>query len=1047
MLHQKNRSSSGQALVEFALIIGILLLFIFIIIEAGRAFQAWQTVQNAAREAGRYAITGQYDPECVLITPLCNEPYNPRVYSIEQKALASASGLVINPTAEYGDPHYFETFVRGVNEEGQWLPQYPGASRQAVYIRVTYRMPIITPILSSIVQTLRVVGAVTVINEDFDQFGNTMTNPSGPPPGDGPGPPQELFADLLLIKKSVPEPPAVVVVDTEFEYDLKVYNVGDRFATGVLLTDTLPGELTFVTASAGCIHAGGGIVTCDLGIIPPNPDLLPDPSLRRDVTIRVRAPDNVPYSPYHVTNPAVVTGNEFDIDPGNNFDSAVTRIISHGSDLDVFDMVSEPLPVTVGENFTLHISFRNNGPNATPATEVMVTTALDPTLQYVSGTTSKGTTCTFDTTSRTVSCLMNSLDYLEAAQASITVTSSEVGTVEHVASISATQYDPDNTNNTRTSFTTIVPPQADMRITKSSSPSSVMPNQDVSYLIQVVNQGPSTATDIVVTDTLPENTIFVSSSPQCGPPVGRVVTCNIALLPPNLGQNVVNLIIVARPLQIGTIINEVTVTASQEDINLNNNWASATTQVVAADLQIVKGPKNNPQVPEGSTFDFTLTVTNHGPSPATGIVVADTLPASFQYVVAIPSQGICSHGGGSPGGTVICNVGGLAVNATAIITLRVIPTIGSPGQGTVFTNTATVNGSQGDPVPANNTDSASIRVVKTNNPFLTLAPTCNDPGRTVVVNGYNFKTGGSHSLTITLDPGGAYETILYYSENFSQENWQRTVTLPNNLELDRDYVIQAIRQSDMPTVLLTVPCPKPDLVIGNLQLLSPLPLTSYEPVMFSAVITNVGQVDAVTQFFVSLYIDPPAPVPDATHIPAAYRATIFGVSGLQVNQTRVVTLTAAAGFPGVGDFSLYAVADSDPGPTGIIGERHETNNIAGPLVVTVTEEGEAPEPPPGPGDESGSLVGITWVPQPGLGDVQQPYTPVQVYNASGILIAQTESNRNGIYFFDNLPVGIHTVVACITLDGLQYFASVPGINILEDQLQEQDIYLERTACF
>ncbi|MFN2222124.1 MAG: TadE/TadG family type IV pilus assembly protein, partial [Candidatus Promineifilaceae bacterium] len=54
-------NSKGQALVEFALVITLLLLIIFVIIEAGRLFQAWVTVQNAARSAGRYAITGQYE--------------------------------------------------------------------------------------------------------------------------------------------------------------------------------------------------------------------------------------------------------------------------------------------------------------------------------------------------------------------------------------------------------------------------------------------------------------------------------------------------------------------------------------------------------------------------------------------------------------------------------------------------------------------------------------------------------------------------------------------------------------------------------------------------------------------------------------------------------------------------------------------------------------------------------------------------------------------------------------------------------------------------
>src|SRR5258706_6992162 len=55
------KASRAQSIVEFALTLPILLLLLFGIIEFGRIFQAWVTVQNAARAAIRYAVTGQYD--------------------------------------------------------------------------------------------------------------------------------------------------------------------------------------------------------------------------------------------------------------------------------------------------------------------------------------------------------------------------------------------------------------------------------------------------------------------------------------------------------------------------------------------------------------------------------------------------------------------------------------------------------------------------------------------------------------------------------------------------------------------------------------------------------------------------------------------------------------------------------------------------------------------------------------------------------------------------------------------------------------------------
>ncbi len=52
---------SAQSMVEFALVLPVLLALIFGIIEFGRLFQAWLSVQNSARFAVRYAVTGNYD--------------------------------------------------------------------------------------------------------------------------------------------------------------------------------------------------------------------------------------------------------------------------------------------------------------------------------------------------------------------------------------------------------------------------------------------------------------------------------------------------------------------------------------------------------------------------------------------------------------------------------------------------------------------------------------------------------------------------------------------------------------------------------------------------------------------------------------------------------------------------------------------------------------------------------------------------------------------------------------------------------------------------
>ncbi len=68
-----HRARRGQTMVEFALTLPILLLLIFGIVEFGRIFQAWVTIQNAARTAARFAITGAYD-QTMFPSDLNNDP-------------------------------------------------------------------------------------------------------------------------------------------------------------------------------------------------------------------------------------------------------------------------------------------------------------------------------------------------------------------------------------------------------------------------------------------------------------------------------------------------------------------------------------------------------------------------------------------------------------------------------------------------------------------------------------------------------------------------------------------------------------------------------------------------------------------------------------------------------------------------------------------------------------------------------------------------------------------------------------------------------------
>ncbi|RMF76651.1 MAG: DUF11 domain-containing protein, partial [Chloroflexi bacterium] len=81
-----------------------------------------------------------------------------------------------------------------------------------------------------------------------------------------------------------------------------------------------------------------------------------------------------------------------------------------------------------------------------------------------------------------------------------------------------------------------------------------------------------------------------------------------------------------------------------------------------ADLQLSKNASVT-NITTGSTFDYTLTVTNNGPLDATGVVISDTLPAQVRFV----SSATCS----AAGSAVTCNVGALNNGASSVHTVTV----------------------------------------------------------------------------------------------------------------------------------------------------------------------------------------------------------------------------------------------------------------------------------------------------------------------------------------------------------------------------------------
>ncbi len=251
-------------------------------------------------------------------------------------------------------------------------------------------------------------------------------------------------------------------------------------------------------------------------------------------------------------------------------------------------------------------------------------------------------------------------------------------------------------------------PLADLAITKDDGVTTVNPGASVPYIIVVRNNGPSAVANALVQDTFPAQIVPASITWTCAPSPGS--TCN---MPSGMGNinATVNLLVggtatftvsatTISPPTSGTIVNTATVTPPPNRVDPipANNTATDTDTVPTADL-IVSIVDNPDPVVSGHSFTYTVTITNNGPSTATGVVVTN----DFNTGIAGVTVTSASAPGGScapppppallitaPQVTVTCNFPLITSGGSQTITFTVSTT--NPSSGTVnLTSTAIAN--------------------------------------------------------------------------------------------------------------------------------------------------------------------------------------------------------------------------------------------------------------------------------------------------------------------------------------------------------------------
>jgi uncharacterized repeat protein (TIGR01451 family) len=246
----------------------------------------------------------------------------------------------------------------------------------------------------------------------------------------------------------------------------------------------------------------------------------------------------------------------------------------------------------------------------------------------------------------------------------------------------------------------------DISVTMTDSPDPVAFGSNLTYTINLANSNEMAATGVALNASLPQGSTLVSSSTSrgaCGSSAQGVV-CNIGNLA--AGESV-NITIVVTPPAVKTISATVTATLNESDANTANNSATQTTDVLFAELSVVKTAPYD-FVSPGANLSYLVTVTNQGGITAHSVVVTDALPVETTFVACGASEGTCT--GSASNRTVTIPSLDVGKSVTVTLTARVND---SAANDTVINNTASVTSSVPDPNPSNNSSTAAVTVTAT----------------------------------------------------------------------------------------------------------------------------------------------------------------------------------------------------------------------------------------------------------------------------------------------------------------------------------------------
>ncbi len=694
--------------------------------------------------------------------------------------------------------------------------------------------------------------------------------------------------------------PSLTIGETA-EYTLTVH-IPEGTTNTLQVIDTLPASMAYVSGSAVVAAA-----TTRTGTSIPAPVITEDALNHRvvfDFTGPIVITDSDPLTDddtFTITLQAVVlndVANQAGVTltntatvqaDGGAIISATDDISLVEPDLTISKSVNNPAP-TVDEEITFTLDLAHTAASGADALDVVIEDTLPSGLNYVSGSAVMPAGWTFTLNGNVVTFEGDLLLATATAQftyRAVVDNTTPIGTTLTNTAVTTWTSMPGDPTEQRTGddgpggalndyadqdTASVVFHAVDMAVTKSDDPTTITPSPPapgvpsvLRYTINYSNLGNIAATNVVITETVPQFSRFNKTTSTGGntmPPTGwdcadlspAGTTCNfnIATVPAGGSGTLYFDVVIDESVPANTteILNTVTIKADEKETDYTNNSDDEDTPLIAAPDMAIEKTDGVTVVSPGVELTYTLTVRNNGNEGATGVVVKDVLPYNVTYVSGSASPPYSSMttqpNPPNPDQTVITwNVPGeVAAGDVLTFTFRVLVDDPMPAGVTQIDNVATVedDGTNGpDPTPGDNTT--------TDTDYLATMPNVN---LNKIVNGSSEPSTVPPNVTIG-------ERVLYRVTFIIPPGDLPNMTLSDSLPLGMAFGECVGITSSSP--LLTNNLPAQFDTTCNTPAITAEPAGSLEPanqgrnVLFDfGDVTNAGRVDATLTLDYFVYV-------------------------------------------------------------------------------------------------------------------------------------------------------------------------------------------------